>query len=141
MNFTIGGQEFFDVDVPLLWGKRAFVEDIMGKMSIIALDDNQAVIEVLADQPTANVQHETADDKLTISVDGKALYTYEPGTKTVVGIELGLPQCQIQAEGISVGIYNYYGKTASGANVSVAVDDIDTHIGAPLPEVLANAAS
>jgi len=140
MNFKVGDQEFFDVEVPLLWGKRAFLHDIMDKISIVALHEDGPVIEILADKPTENVQHEVDDGKLRIFSEGKELYTYEPETKTIAGVELKLPICQIQELGFSVDLYNYFGKMPVGDNVGLLIDEKDTEIGAPLPESLANAA-
>jgi hypothetical protein len=46
MNLNMGNQIFEDVRIPLLWGKRAILEDKTGRISIILLDGNKAVLEV-----------------------------------------------------------------------------------------------
>ena len=44
MNIDMGTQKFMNVDIPLLWGKRAIIEDKKGKISIISLEGKEAVI-------------------------------------------------------------------------------------------------
>ena len=58
MNLNMGNQIFEDVRIPLLWGKRAILEDKTGRISIILLDGNKAVLEVLRNEPTSNIQYE-----------------------------------------------------------------------------------
>jgi hypothetical protein len=55
-------QRFEDVRIPLLWGKRAILEDKTGRISIILLDGTKAVLEVLGNEPAPNIQYELIEE-------------------------------------------------------------------------------
>ena len=83
MNLYMGGQKFDNVEIPLLWGKRAVLEDKKGRISIISLEGEEAVIEVLGDKPAPNIQYELIDDGFKIIVDGQELYSFDPNRRQV----------------------------------------------------------
>ena len=49
MNLRMGRQVLMNVQIPLLWGERAIIQDKRNRISIIDLSGDKARIEVLAD--------------------------------------------------------------------------------------------
>lgn len=137
MNLNMGSQSFENVEIPLLWGRRAILQDAKGRISIISLDGDEAVIEVLGDKPAPNIQYELIDDGFKIIVDEEELYTYDPSRKVVTGLVLKLPECEIQSSGIRVGTNMFSGNMVVGFGVGIVVDERGMGMGAPLPEGLA----
>ena len=70
MNLNMGFQVFKNVQIPLLWGKRAVLEDKKDRISIISLERTEAIIEVLGDKPAPNIQYELIEDGFKIIIDG-----------------------------------------------------------------------
>ena len=137
MNLNMGGQVFDNVEIPLLWGKRAVLEDKKGRISIISLEGKDAVIEVLGDKPAPNIQYELIEDGFKIIVDGKELYNFDPERGIITGLLLNLPECEIQKSGIRVGTNMFSGNMVAGFGVGIVVDERGIGMGAPLPEGLA----
>lgn len=137
MNLNMGSQKFENVEIPLLWGKRAILEDKKGRISIISLEGAKAVIEVLGDKPAPNIQYELIDDGFKIIIDGQELYSYDPGRRIITGLSLKLPECEIQSTGIRVGTNMFSGNIIMGFGVGIVVDERGIGMGAPLPEGLA----
>lgn len=137
MNLNMGSQKFENVEIPLLWGKRAVLEDKKGRISIISLEGNKAVIEVLGDKPAPNVQYEMIEDGFKIIVDGEELYSFDPNRRVITGLSLNLPECEIQSSGIRVGTNMFSGNMVVGFGVGIVVDERGIGMGAPLPEGLA----
>lgn len=137
MNLNMGGQAFDNVEIPLLWGKRAVLEDKKGRMSIISLEGNEAVIEVLGDKPAPNIQYELIEDGFKIIVDRQELYSFNPNSRIITALSLNLPECEIQKSGIRVGTNSFSGNTVVGFGVGIVVDERGIGMGAPLPEGLA----
>jgi len=137
MNLNMGGQVFDNVEIPLLWGKRAVLEDKDGTISIISLEGKEAVIEVLGNKPAPNIQYELIDDGFKIIVDEQELYSFDPGRRIITGLSLNLPECEIQKSGIRVGSNMFSGNMVAGFGVGIVVDERGIGMGAPLPEGLA----
>jgi hypothetical protein len=133
----MGNQRFENVEIPLLWGKRAILEDKKGRISIISLEGAEAVIEILGNKPAPNIQYEPIEDGFKIIVDGQELYSFDPKRRTITGLSLKLPECEIQSTGIRVGSNMFSGNTVIGFGVGIVVDERGIGMGAPLPEGLA----
>ena len=67
----------------------------------------------------------------------EALYSYSSKKRTITGISLKLPECEIQDSGIRVGTHSFSGNTIIGSGVGIIVDETGFGMGAPLPEALA----
>jgi hypothetical protein len=102
MNLNMGNQRFENVEIPLLWGKRAILEDKKGRISIISLEGTISVIEVLASKPAPDIQYELIKDGFKIIVEGQELYSFNPKKRIVTGLLLKLPECEIQKTGIRI---------------------------------------
>ena len=137
MNLNMGSQKFENVEIPILWGKRAILEDNNGKISIISLEGTEAVIEVLGDKPAPNIQYELIEDGFKIIIDGQELYSLNPVRKIITGLSLKLPEFEIQSTGIRVGSNSFSRNMIVGFGVGIVVDEQGIGMGAPLPEGLA----
>ncbi len=137
MNLNMGGQEFENVEIPLLWGKRAVLEDKKGRISIISLEGSEATIEVLGNKPAPNIQYELIKDGFKIIKDGEVLYSFDPGRRIITGLSLKLPECEVQSTGIRVGTNMISGNRFVGLGVGIVVGERGIGMGAPLPEGLA----
>lgn len=138
MNLNMGSQAFENVEIPLLWGKRAILEDKKGRISIISLEGTEAVIEVLGSKPAPNIQYEPIKDGFKIIVNGRELYSFDSGRRIITGLSIKLPECEIQPTGIRVGSNMFSGNMVSGFGVGIVVDERGIGMGAPLPAGLAN---
>jgi hypothetical protein len=137
MNLNMGNQRFENVEIPLLWGKRAILEDKKGRISIISLEGVNAVIEVLASKPAPDIQYELIKDGFKIIVMEQELYSFNPGKRIITGLLLKLPECEIQKTGIRIGSNMFSGSMITGFGVGIVVDERGIGVGAPLPEGLA----
>ena len=133
----MGSQTFQNVQIPLLWGKRAIIEDEDGGISIISLEGEHALIEILGSKPAPDIEYEPIEDGYRIICDERALYSFLPSTGTISAIELNLPDCQIQSTGIRVGGNIFSGNVVIGAAVGIIVDEHGIGMGGRLPEGLA----
>jgi len=137
MNLKMGSQTFQNVNVPLLWGKRAVLEDSKSRVSIISLEREKAKVEVLGNEPAQGIDYELIGNGFKIIIDGVELYSFDPVNKIITGLELKLPECQISSTSIRVGSNVFSGNTVVGAGVGIIVDENGIGMGAPLPEGLA----
>lgn len=137
MNLKMGSQVFVNVQIPLLWGTRAVVQDEAGRLSVIDLAGDTAKLEILGDKPAPGVAFLPIIDGYTILSDDKQLYTYNPKKKTLTSINLELPECQIKPWEIRVGSNVFSGNTIVGFGVGIAVLESGIAIGGQLPPGLA----
>jgi hypothetical protein len=137
MNLKMGSQVFMNVQIPLLWGTRAVVQDEAGRLSVIDLAEDTAKLEILGDKPAPGVAFLPTIDGYTILSDDRQLYTYNSKEKTLTSIDLGLPECQIKPWEIRVGSSVFSGNTFEGSGVGIAVQESGMAIGSPLPPGLA----
>jgi len=137
MNLNMGNQKFENVEIPLLWGKRAVLEDKKGRISIISLEGTKATIEVVGDKPAPNIQYELIKDGFKIIKEGKDLYGFDTKRHIITGLSLKLPECEIKSDGIRVGTNMFSGNMVVGFGVGIVVDERGIGMGAPLPEGLA----
>ncbi len=137
MNLQMGKHVFQNVTIPLLWGKRAIIQDQGGRLSIMDVGGKAALLEVLGDAPASGMEFVPTADGFEILRNGTALYSYSPETKTVIGISLALPRCQIRDTDIRVGSNFFSGNIVVGFGVGIAVSESGVSMGAPLPPGLA----
>lgn len=137
MNMRMGGQTLLNVQIPLLWGDRAVVQDKQGRLSIIDLSMNAARAEILGDEPAPGVSFRPSVEGYTIVKDGVELYRYNPNERQLTSISLGLPECQITPTQTRVGGSRFSGNVISGFGVGIAVTKNGVAVGAPLPSGLA----
>ena len=57
--------------------------------------------------------------------------------RTITGISLKLPECEIQEAGIRIGTNSFSGNTIMGFGVGIIVDETGFGMGVSLPEALA----
>ena len=137
MNLNMGSQRFEDVRIPLLWGKRAILEDKTGRISIILLDGTKAVLEVLGNEPAPNIQYELIENGFKVILNGQELYSFDQERHIIKGLSQKLPECEIQSCGIRIGSNILSRKKATGFGVGVAVYEQRIVMGNSLPEGLA----
>jgi hypothetical protein len=137
MNLQMGNQTFVNVDVPLLWGDRAVIQDEKGHLSVIDLSCERGRIEVLADEPAPGVSFYPRVDGIVILQNGTELYNYNPQEKTLSSISLDLPEVQISPSGTRVGSSQFTGNIVSGRPVGIAVRKDGIAFGSTLPAGLA----
>lgn len=137
MNLRMGGQVFQDVQIPLLWGERAVIQDRQGRLSVIDLSGEEARLEVLADEPAPGIAFRPRIDGIVILSDETELYHYDPREKLLTGITLELPECQISPWATRVGSNQFMGNVFSGFGVGIAVTKDGIALGTPVPPRLA----
>lgn len=139
MDLRMGSQAFNDVAIPLLWGSRAILQDKKGRISIIDLSGEVARLEVLGDQAAPNIEFRPISDTATeILQDGVPLYSFDAASKTIRGLGLPLPECQISANATRVGTNRFQNNAITGYGVGLMVTaDGGMALGAPLPPGLA----
>jgi hypothetical protein len=138
VNLKMGSHKFTDVSIPLLWGSRAVVQDREEHLSIIDLAGPKTHLEILADKPAPKTRFAPTIEGFTIlSRAGDEVYTYSAHDKLLISISLGLPDCQIRSDAITVGTNRFSGNMIVGAAVGIAVTSTGIAMGAPLPPDLA----
>jgi len=137
MNLNMENQIFEDVRIPLLWGKRAILEDKKGRISIILLDGNKAVLEVLGNEPTSNIQYETIEDGFKVIHNGQDLYSFNRKRRVITGHSQKLPECEIRGGGIRIGSNVLSRNKTLEFGVGVEVQEQRIIMGNSLPRGLA----
>lgn len=136
MNINFGSQLFQNIEVPLLWGNRAVLQDKAGGISIISLEGETAKIEVLGSKPAPNIAYEIVDNGYKIIDNEIELYVFYPEKNIISGLALKLPECEINDNEIRVGTSKFTGNTFYGFGVGIIVSENGVGMGAPLPEKL-----
>lgn len=138
MNIRTGGQFFANVKIPILWGSRAILQDQYGHLSIVNLEADGPVLEVIDDHPVAgtNFSHRS-EDFLILDVEGIELYALNRLTKSVTSISLGLPTVTLGLQEVRVGTNVFVGSTAADIGVGVIVTESGVTLGGSLPPGLA----
>ena len=139
MDLKMGSQLFNDVDIPLLWGARAVLQDQKGRMSIIDLSGAEAKLEILGDKPAPNVEFRPiSGGAIEILQNGVPLYAFDSVTKTIRGLKIRLPECQIDEHGTRVGTNFFQNNAIRGFGVGIHImSDGGLAMGGPLPPGLA----
>jgi len=141
MNLRIGGQTFINVDVPVLWGQRAVIQDAQNRVSVLDLSGEKPRLEILSDEPAPGVPFRPAFGGIIILRDDQELYRYNPEEKALYSIGLGLPDLEFGELGTRIGSNWFEGNLIAGAGVGIAVEKNGISLGAPLPPGLARLAS
>lgn len=138
MKLKLGGSTFDNVEIPVLWGKRAVLQDSVGRLSVIDLSGAVARIEILGSGVARGVRFSpTVDGFIVLAGSGEPLYTFAPKEKRLTSESLGLPELQIRASQIRIGTNTLQSNMVSGFPVGIVVDENGIGIGAPMPEGLA----
>jgi hypothetical protein len=137
MNLKLGSQIFKNVQIPLLWGKRAVVSHSNGALSLIYLGGETAIPEVIADKPAIGVDYSERDEGFVIFLDGIESYFYSPAKKLLRDLVGSLQECEISSTGIRVGTNQLQGNTFMGPQVGIGVTEQGFFMGGPIPKGLA----
>ena len=138
MNLRMGSQLFIDVQIPLLWGTRAILQDAEERMSIINLAGGRATLEVLEDEPAQGVPFGPSVEGFVImDAEGTQLYKVSPTTKSITAITLNLLPVTISQDAIRVGTNTFQGNMVSGSDVGISVTENGIGLGSSLPPGLA----
>ena len=138
MKLQLGGSTFDNVKIPVLWGKRAVLQDSVGRLSVIDLSGARARLEILGDVVARGVRFSpTVDGFKVLASNGEPLYTFSPTEKRLTSETLGLPELQIHPSQIRIGTNTFQSNMVSGFPVGIVVDEAGIGIGAPMPEGLA----
>ena len=133
----MGSQIFHDVQIPLLWGSRAVLQDEQGRLSLIDLSGKTAKLEIVGDKPAPGIEFVPVIEGFKILDNGNPQYIYYPEEKRLRSIGLELPECQIAQWEIRVGTNVFSGNVVAGSGVGIAVTKDGIAMGAPLPPNLA----
>ena len=96
MRLKLGGSVFEDVQIPVLWGKRAILQDSAGRLSIVDLSGPSARIEILGNKVARGVRFSpTTDGFKVLASNREALRTFSPLDRRLTSESLGLPELQI----------------------------------------------
>lgn len=137
MNLNMGSQVFQNVQIPLLWGKRAVLQDEKGRLSIISLEGSEPEIEILGDKPAPGIKYELIKGGFKIYKDNAELYAFYPEKKIISGLSIKLPECEVGNNGTRIGTNMFSGNMVVGFGVGIVVDERGIGMGAPLPPDLA----
>ena len=138
MNLRMGSQLFVDVQIPLLWGTRAILEDLEERLSIINLADEQAILEVLEDEPAQGIPFAPSVEGFVImDAKGTELYKVNPAGKSITPLSLKLLPVTISRDAIRVGTNTFQGNMVSGFGVGISVTENGIGLGGPIPPGLA----
>lgn len=138
MKFVMGSHVFANVQIPVLWGTRAVLQDVKGRLSVIDLSSYKAIVEILGEKPAPGSRYVMLVDGFAIlNEDGERLYSFTPASKRLSTDVLGLPATEILPSQIRVGTNTFSSNMISGAAVGLSVQRESVSLGAPLPEGLA----
>lgn len=137
MNLQMGNQIFLNVQIPLLWGTRAVIQDQQERLSVIDLGGDVAKLEILGDKPAPGIEFVPIIDGFEIMYKGQSVYRYNPSEKILSMIGSRIIECQISGSQIRVGSNTFSGNVFSGFAVGMIVSEDGISIGAPLPPKLA----
>src|SRR5205823_4639895 len=100
------------------------IQDKQGRLSVIDLSRDIAKLEILGDKPAPGVTFIPSVNGFQVLEDGKSLYNYNPADKTLSGLALRLPECQVSPGEIRVGESNVFsGNVVAGAGVGLFVTE------------------
>ncbi len=130
----MGSQLFVDVQIPLLWGTRAILQDPEGRLSIVNLATEGATLEVLEDEPAQGVSYAPSVEGFVImDANGVELYKVNPTAKSISALSLGLPPVTISRDSIRVGTNRFQNNMVSGSGVGILVTESGISLGGPIP--------
>ena len=136
MDFRICGQFFSNVRVPVLWGSRAILQDQQGHVSIVNLEGDTPILEVIDDQPMAGANFSPQTEGYVILDDeGGQLYSVNPKTKSLTPIVLRLPPVTLGERELRLGTHVFEANMV-GVGVGILVTESGMVLGGPLPPAL-----
>jgi hypothetical protein len=139
MRLRMGNQIFVDVNIPVLWGTRAVIQDRDGHLSVINLGGTRARLEILADKPAPKAHFiPTFDGFSVLSNNREELYSYSPDDRKLTSLSLDLPNCRIRSDAIEIGTNVFSNNVITGSGVGIKVTKDGISIGGPLPSNLAD---
>jgi hypothetical protein len=138
MDLEIGSQRFSDVQVPVLWGTRAILQDKKGKLSVVDLSGQVARLEIIGNKPAPGVPYELTSGGLKIldSETRQGVYVFDPDTSVFTSL-MDLPELQISSRSTRVGSNTFSGNTVMGYQVGLSVTPNGIALGTSLPPGLA----
>src|ERR1700694_3858159 len=133
MDFRIGGQFLSNVRVPVLWGSRAILRDQQGHVSIVNLEGESPILEVIDDRPAAgaNVSPKT-EGYVILDGEGRQLYSVNPITRSLTPIVLRLPALTLGERELRLGTH-VFEVNMVGVGVGILVTESGIALGGPLP--------
>ncbi|EKO3487582.1 hypothetical protein M3924_003251 [Vibrio fluvialis] len=137
MKFKLGTADFYNVYIPLLWGKKAVLSHDDGKLSIIDLSGSEAELQVMADEAWVGIEYSEKEDGIEIFERGEKSYFYSPSRNLLRDLKGKLPECELGKNNIRIGTNTISGSTVSGFGVGIGVSEDGFFIGGPVPEGLA----
>ena len=138
MKLVVAGNVFDQVEVPVLWGKRAILQDRKQRLSVVDLSGLFAQLEILGDKPAPGARYSlTLDGFAILGKDGTELYQYSPTRRTLTDSTLGLLDLQLSENTIRIGTNTFSNNIMHGFAVGLVVDGQGIAVGAPLPPGLA----
>lgn len=140
MNLDMGSHRFRDVEVPLLWGSRAVIQDKAGRLSVIDLSGDKARLEVVGDKAAPGVRYSPhlGGSFAVLSARKEELYSYSPEEKRLTTTRWNLPDCQILHDRILVGASTFGSNMIRNYGVGIRIsEDGSIALGTPLPPGLA----
>lgn len=138
MNLRMGSQLFLNVEVPILWGTRAILQDPEDRLTIIDLAGERAKLEVIEDEPAPEVSYAPRVEGFVImDSNNTELYKVNPRAKSITPVSLNLPPIAISHDAIRVGTNTFQSNMVSGSQVGIMVTENGIGIGGPLPHGLA----
>jgi hypothetical protein len=134
----MGSHLFLNVEVPLLWGTRAVLQDPDARLTIIDLGGERAKLEVVEDEPAQGIPFAPRVEGFVImDADNTELYKVNPRVKSITPVTLNLPPVTISRDAIRVGTNTFQSNMVSGAQVGIMVTENSIGIAGPLPPGLA----
>ena len=137
MKLDIGAHRFVDVNVPLLWGSRAVLQDGEGRLSVVNLEPPAARLEILGGQAAPGISYTPTQNGISILSDGQELYFFSPKERRLSSDVLGLPDCVIGDAEIRIGTSTFSNNSVSGFGVGIGVTQNGFFLGGPIPPGLA----
>jgi hypothetical protein len=137
MNINIGGQLFIGVQIPILWGTRAILQDKENRLSVIDLSGTEAKLEILGNKPAPGIEYSLNIDGFTIQKNGIELYKFNPSDTLLTSISLNIPDCQVTPWAVRIGSSTFSGNVVGGASVGIFVSERGIGMGGPIPPNLA----
>jgi hypothetical protein len=137
VRICFGSQVFDNVQIPVLWGKRAILGHPSGELSIVDLSELAARPEIVADKPWMNIEFSEKEDGFVIFKDHTPAFLYSPPRKLVRDLSGNLPECEISKDRIRVGSNTIQNSHFGGTQVGVGISETGFFIGGPAPPGLA----
>ena len=142
MRISIGSNIFHDVQIPVLWGSRAILQDPKVRFSVIDLSSGIARLEVLMNEPAPGAAYLPIEGGFKVLEQDQALYAFFPSERMFESISLDLPSIVLGPNETRIGQgIVMRNNLMSNVAVGIRIDEQGIAMGAPLPEKLARLVS